>query len=50
MQYAVFIGYDYDNDKGSKDQLLGCDANKEIQFSPTISLYPSLSVVMSPRT
>lgn len=32
-KYSVFISYDYDNDKSSKDQLLGWDANKEIDFS-----------------
>ncbi len=29
----VFISYDYDNDKASKDRLLGWDANKEFDFS-----------------
>ena len=29
----VFISYDYDNDKTSKDQLLGWDADKEFDFS-----------------
>ncbi len=29
----VFIGYDYDNDKASKDRLLGWDVNKEFDFS-----------------
>ena len=29
----VFIGYDCDNDKASKDRLLGWDTNKEFDFS-----------------
>jgi Thoeris protein ThsB, TIR-like domain len=29
----VFISYDYDNDKASKDRLLGWDANNEFDFS-----------------
>src|SRR3989338_6969018 len=29
----VFISYDYDRDKASKDRLLGWDADKEIDFS-----------------
>jgi len=29
----VFIGYDYDCDKVSKDRLLGWDVNKEFDFS-----------------
>jgi hypothetical protein len=29
----VFIGYDYDHDKASKDRLLGWDANREFDFS-----------------
>ena len=29
----VFISYDYDKDKASKDRLLGWDADKEIDFS-----------------
>jgi len=29
----VFISYDYDQDKGSKDQLLAWDANHEFDFS-----------------
>ncbi len=29
----VFISYDYDHDKDSKDQLLGWDADKEFDFS-----------------
>lgn len=29
----VFIGYDYPNDRSSKDRLLGWDANKEFDFS-----------------
>jgi hypothetical protein len=29
----VFISYDYDHDKASKDQLLGWDVNKEFDFS-----------------
>lgn len=40
-KYSVFISYDYDNDRASKDQLLAWDANKEIDFS---SYDQSLSV------
>jgi hypothetical protein len=29
----VFVGYDYDCDKASKDRLLGWDINKEFDFS-----------------
>ena len=29
----VFISYDYDRDKASKDRLLGWDADKEFDFS-----------------
>ena len=29
----VFISYDYDHDKASKDRLLGWDADKEFDFS-----------------
>jgi hypothetical protein len=29
----VFIGYDYDSDKASKDLLLGWNVNKEFDFS-----------------
>jgi hypothetical protein len=29
----VFISYDYDHDKASKDRLLGWDANHEFDFS-----------------
>jgi len=29
----VFIGYDYDSDKASKDRLLGWDVNQEFAFS-----------------
>ena len=29
----VFISYDYDNDKASKDRLLGWDTGKEFDFS-----------------
>ena len=29
----VFVGYDYDNDRASKDRLLGWDVNKEFDFS-----------------
>jgi Thoeris protein ThsB, TIR-like domain len=29
----VFISYDYENDKASKDRLLGWDANNEFDFS-----------------
>ena len=29
----VFIGYEYDSDKASKDRLLGWDANHEFDFS-----------------
>jgi Thoeris protein ThsB, TIR-like domain len=29
----VFIGYDYDSDKASKDRLLGWDVNNEFDFS-----------------
>ena len=29
----VFIGYDYDSDKASRDQLLAWDVNKEFDFS-----------------
>jgi hypothetical protein len=29
----VFISYDYDNDKASKDRLLGWDVNNEFDFS-----------------
>lgn len=29
----VFISYDYDHDKTSKDRLLGWDADKEFEFS-----------------
>ncbi|MBI2998349.1 MAG: TIR domain-containing protein [Deltaproteobacteria bacterium] len=37
----VFISYDYDHDKASKDRLLGWDANKEFDF---ISYDQSLDV------
>jgi len=29
----VFIGYDFDNDKASKDRLLGWDVDKEFDFA-----------------
>jgi len=29
----VFIGYNYDSDKASKDRLLGWDVNKKFDFS-----------------
>jgi len=33
VKNKVFIGYDYDCDKASKDRLLGWDVNKEFDFS-----------------
>jgi hypothetical protein len=29
----VFVSYDYDNDRASKDRLVGWDVNKEFDFS-----------------
>jgi hypothetical protein len=42
----VFISYDYDHDKGSKDRLLGWDTDKEFEFS---SYDQSLNVAVDSR-